>query len=78
MAHYTVVHQTRFSEDHGEYHTYGLVAKQMSSDGRHIKAEIGDITTNLTAAEALAGRFNSGELSMIHFRDAVEDWLDGL
>ena len=77
MAHYTVVHQTRFSEDHGEYHTYGLTAKQISSDGRHIKTEIGDITTDLAAAQDLAGRFNQGRLSLIHFKDAVEDWLHG-
>ena len=74
-AHYTVLQQTRFLEGHGEYHTYGLMATQRAREGWHIKTEICDITTDLVAALSLAGKFNRGELSVIHFRDAVEDWL---
>ena len=75
QAHYTVMQQTRFLEGHGEYHTYGLMAVQKAPEGWYIKTEICDITTVLAEALNMADRFNRGQLSVIHFKDAVEDWL---
>ena len=74
QIHYTVAPEVRFLEDHGEYHTYGLLATQQSPEGR-LKATIGDITTDIAAAQSLAAKFNSNKLSIVHFMDAVEDWL---
>ena len=76
QTHYSVKQQVRFLEDYGEYHTYGIMAIQQAPEGRHYKTEICDIATDLAAVQNLADRFNRGELSVIHFRDAVEDWLD--
>ena len=75
QAHYTVMLQVGHLEDHGPYNTYGLMAMQKSHEGWYVKTEIHDITTNLVAILHMASTFNSNKLSMIHFHDAVEDWL---
>ena len=74
-THYIIVLQTGFSEDCGEYRTYGLMATQRVHEGWCAGEAIHDITTNLNMAINMANVFNSRGLSSLHFRDAVEDWL---
>ena len=72
---YIVISQISFFEDYGECKTYGLIAVQETYEKWHVKAEIYDITTDLSDALDIAHTFNHNKLSMIHFNDAVEDWL---
>ena len=75
QAHYVVISRIGFFEDYGEYRTYGLLATQKVREGWHINAEIHDITTDLNAALDIAHAFNHHGLSMVHFNEAIEDWL---
>ncbi|MCD7770752.1 MAG: DUF6514 family protein [Oscillospiraceae bacterium] len=51
--------------------TYGIIAV----DSDRVLDEIKDISVNKNAVEELAWLMNREQLSLIHFRDAVEDFL---
>ncbi|MCC8196132.1 MAG: DUF6514 family protein [Ruminococcus sp.] len=51
--------------------TYGIIA--IGSDG--LVEEITDISADREAVYELAEFMNCGQLSLVHFRDAVEDFL---
>ncbi|MCL2286272.1 MAG: DUF6514 family protein [Firmicutes bacterium] len=75
QAQYKVILQAGFSEEHGNYDTYGIMVTQKSREGWYVKDEISDVTTDFRLAYNMAYKFNLGRLTMTHFRDVVEDWL---
>ncbi len=52
-------------------YTYGIIAV----DSEEIIAEIDDVTANRKALTELAELMNRDRLSLLHFKDAVEDFL---
>lgn len=44
-------------------------------EGEHLVEQIPDITTDHAAAERFAQTLNSMEVSLLHFRDVVEDFV---
>ncbi len=44
-------------------------------EGAHLIEQIRDITTNRAEAEQLAKKLNQMEVSLLHFRDVVEDFV---
>ncbi|MDR2932211.1 MAG: DUF6514 family protein [Oscillospiraceae bacterium] len=55
--------------DIGSYHTYGIEIVPPSP--------IHDVSTDRAFVEHMAGLFTAGQLSPLHFSDAVEDALNG-
>lgn len=66
MVMYELTEQVVVSEAVGSYISYGL-----QTQGECIE----DISSVREKVEALAGRLNACELSPLHLRDAVDDWL---
>lgn len=52
---------------------YGI--KAVSEDGKIIKIIYG-ISTNKKFVENLVNKFNQGNLSILHFKDAIEDSIE--
>jgi len=73
--HYKVIDRTEFSEDHGEYLAYGLLAEGEAPGVSHVKIAINDISTDKQEVEKMAHLFETHQLSYLHFQDAVEDML---
>lgn len=68
---YSVFQSIEDAEETGSYTTYGLAGMC----GEETRFSIKDISTNRSELEQLADRMNVGELSQIHFRDVVDDFL---
>lgn len=67
---YSVFEEIRTHEDIGEYITYGIAAENAEqSDVCH------DVTADRERAEHIARLFNRHALSLVHFREALEDML---
>lgn len=71
MFRYYVTEDTMFLEDVGEYRCYGIEVRK----GELVLERIRDIDTNREGVEKLCDLCNKRELSPIHFRDVVEDYL---
>jgi len=54
------------NDDYGIYESYGI-----KTEGYYI----GDISTDFKSVEELAHLCNTYELSTMHLKDVVEDWL---
>ena len=54
-------------------HQYGI---KVTSEGRRVIKIIYEISTNRDFVENLVNKFNKGGLSILHFKDAVEDSLE--
>ena len=70
----TVCYQLFESRENGEegpYMSYGIRAVC----GEETLASIEDISTDPQALAGLVDRMNSGNLSPVHFRDVIEDFL---
>ncbi len=75
MVRYEVVGERLYSPDHGWYTGYGIRAYRRVEDAWEPVVTVSDLSTDRQAVEALAHRCTAGELSPIHLRDVVEDWL---
>ena len=70
---YLVLQETAVHPDLGPYRTYGIaVGDEMYMDYIH------DISTYKDRVEYIVEMFNRNGLAPVHFREAVEDWLDSL
>lgn len=68
---YYVTEEMMFLEDVGEYKSYGIELR----DGERVIERIRDIDTDREGVEKLCALCNELELSQIHFRDVVDDYL---
>ena len=69
---YSIVRGIFYSEDCGEYISYGI----RLTNGCFIRREIEtihDVSTDISVVRKLVVSFNKHKLSPIHFKDAVED-----
>jgi hypothetical protein len=66
---YEAFYEENSTPEIGYYATYGIRALT----GRGLADMIHDVSPNKDAATALARMFTEGELSLIHFMDAVQD-----
>lgn len=68
---YELFSETKFQEEYGWYHTYGILAV----DGGQTACAIGDITLDKEKMLLLIAKFNAEELELSHLEQAVEDFL---
>lgn len=71
LRYVAVSHSTTVQDQEGEVSASGIAVYQ----GQELIDMIGDITPDEGEAGRLAERFNRLQLSWLHFRDAVEDYL---
>jgi len=70
---YEVICEICFSPELGKYRTYGIQALEKSEQGWNVVKTIHDVSPDKKTAEKIADLFTQCQLSLIHFRDAVED-----
>ena len=69
---YTVIAEALYSEDIGDYISYGI---SVHTEGREVE-RISDISDEQELVKGLAELCNREGLDVIHFRDVVEDFLN--
>jgi hypothetical protein len=72
---YEVVEEKDYQPDYGHCIAYGLMAIYNCDGNTETAVVIHNITYDHKAAKKLAFIFNKFELSIIHFMDAVTDFL---
>ena len=72
---YAVIQERRCHLDLGEYDTCAIQASQCISRGYVVLEILHDITSDYLLAKELADSFTRQQLSPIHFRDAIRDFL---
>jgi len=72
---YSAVEENGENDDVGKYVTYGICGKLVEIDtGKCIESEmVHDVSTKRRLVEKWAALFEMHQLSLIHFREAVED-----
>ena len=68
---YVIVEEETECDEYGNVVSYGIAAKK---DGRKLD-EVNDISLDRETVKRLAEMFNELELSIVHFRDVLEDLL---
>lgn len=68
---YVIVEEETECDEYGNVVSYGIAAKK---DGRKLD-EVNDISFDRETVKRLAEMFNELELSIVHFRDVLEDLL---
>ena len=68
---YTAVKQSLYSEELGEYKSYGI---KVTSDGSDV-GFIGDVSTEYDVVNKLCALCNEEQLSPEHFPEVIEDML---
>ncbi|MGI6031164.1 MAG: DUF6514 family protein [Eubacteriales bacterium] len=72
MVIYKVARETRWDEDNGTYAAFGIRAMEEEGQCQYIP----DISLNEHEVLELANRLNVLGLSVEHFRDVVEDFVE--
>ena len=75
---YQVVCTELHSPELGRYVAYGLLCYQYLRGVWKPVSALCDLSLHSEEVLALAARFNAAQLSPLHFREAVEDWLADL
>ena len=68
---YYVTEDMMYCEDVGKYRSYGIELRE----GERVIERIRDIDISREGVEALCKLCNKLELSPIHFRDVIEDYI---
>ena len=62
-------------EDAGEYLTYGISLYEVIGRTCVLVDECPDVTLNYIRASRLVQQLNTGQLSPLHFREVIEDFI---
>ena len=73
MYKYTVVTESLFHQDIGNYVSYGILCTDEISETT--VSFISDVSSNKNLVDSIADKFTEFQLSPIHLREAIEDEL---
>ena len=68
---YTVVEERNSCDEYGNITSYGIAVRR---DGHQLD-EVDDVSLDKESVKKLVDMFNELELSIVHFRDVLEDML---
>lgn len=72
MFHYHLLKEILYSDELGEYISFGIQVTNQRGDK---VASVSDISTKQDYVEELCRLFNKNNLSPLHLRDVIEDML---
>lgn len=72
-TYYKVIEQIIFSEEFGEYCTFGLQVEEISDNIHRETYILHDIKTDENFVSEAAQLFNAEQLEAIHFEEVVQD-----
>ena len=73
---YRVILETGYTVETSAYRTYGLQAEEKENGRWCCRGTIHDVAINKKRAMEMARTFKRGQLSVVHFWEAVKDGLD--
>ena len=76
MIFYRVLNERLWDSDAGTYTAYGIAACRPEAGAWKIIARISDVFLRAEDAEHFAAQCNRQALSLVHFRDVVEDAVE--